>query len=247
MTVKDFFKSYKKKGEKGLGILVDPDKFDLSNIEIFCKNCTESKVDFILVGSSFLYEDLFAETIKKLKENLDIPIVIFPGNAMQLSKKADAVLFLSLLSGRNARWLIEEHVHAAPKVLKYNLETVPTGYILVESGKRTAVEFMSNTTSIPRDKSEIIAAHALAGEQLGMGMVYLEAGSGAENTVPNMAIMATRQVLSIPLMVGGGIKDVETAVEKLNAGADFIIIGNHFEDANNLEKLRSFTDAIHNI
>lgn len=247
MDIKDFFKSYRKSGKKGLGVLVDPDKFEIKNIEAFSKNITDSKVDFILVGSSFLYEDLFEKTIEKLKENLEIPVVIFPGNAMQLSKKADAVLFLSLLSGRNARWLIEEHVHAAPKVLKYNLEAVPTGYILIESGKRTAVEFMSNTTSIPRDKPEIIAAHALAGEQLGMGMVYLEAGSGAKNPVPNIAIMATRQVLSIPLMVGGGIKDVKTAVEKLNAGADFIIIGNHFEDTNNLEKLRSFTDEIHNI
>ena len=247
MIVKDFFKSYREEGKKGLGVLVDPDKFDLSNIEAFCKNCTESKVDFILVGSSFLYEDLFADTIKKLKENLDIPVVIFPGNAMQLSPKADAVLYLSLLSGRNARWLIEEHVHAAPKIFKSKLETVPTGYILVDSGKRTAVEFMSNTTPIPRDKPEIVAAHALAGEQLGMGLIYLEGGSGAENPIPTKVIMATRQFLTIPLMVGGGIRDVETAVEKLQAGADFIIVGNHFENEENLSKLKEFTHAIHSI
>ncbi len=247
MAVKEFFKEYRKQNKKGLGVLVDPDKFDISKSENFIANIKDSSVDFILVGSSFLYDDLFNKTIEILKENLDIPVIIFPGNAMQLSGKADAVLFLSLLSGRNARWLIEEHVHAAPKVLKMGLETVATGYILVDSGKKTAVEFMSNTTPIPRDKPEIISAHALAGEQLGMQLIYLEGGSGAKEAIPTSAIMATRKFTTIPLMVGGGIRDIDTAIEKLKAGADFVIIGNHFENEENLKTLRGFVDAIHSL
>jgi len=227
-------------------VLVDPDKIDESKIGDFSAYCQECGVDGFLAGGSLMINGSFDEFIKKMKSRANKPVIIFPGAVTQVSAFADSLFFLSVISGRNAEHLIGKHVIAAPLVKKTGIEAIPVGYMLIESGKTTTALYMSGGMPIPRNKPEIAAATALAAEYLGMKFVYLEAGSGADNTVPAEMIKAVSNYCSIPVIVGGGISKPEEAREKVDSGAKIIVVGNYFEDENNWPRVKEFADAIHN-
>lgn len=232
-------------GKKQIALLLDPDKVLNRDIESLALKADEAKVDYIFVGGSLLVNNELDNCIKTLKAKCAVPIILFPGNTMQLSWKADAILFLSLISGRNAEMLIGKHVIAAPYLKMSPLEVISCGYMLVESGKSTAVQYMSNTMPIPSDKLDIAICTALAGEMLGLKLIYLEAGSGAQNCVPLEMIEQVKQNINIPLLVGGGIRTAEQAIAIVHAGADIIVVGNAFEINNNL--ITEMADAIHKL
>jgi len=226
-------------------ILIDPDKLALDKTKIFIEHCEANGVDGFLIGGSLMVFGNLDESINEVKKHTKLPVIVFPGSVDQVSQFADAILYLSLISGRNAEHLIGKHVQAAPLIKKYNLETIPTGYMLIESGKTTTAEYISESKPIPRNKPEIAAATALAGEYLGMKLIYLEGGSGAEKSVPNEMIKMVSSQISIPLIVGGGIKSPNEAREKVESGAKIIITGNFFEVENNWQLIQDFADAIH--
>ena len=231
--------------EKGAGFLVllDPDRMSVPEIVDLAKKSEEGGADGFLIGSSLLLSTRFDEAVKEIKTNVSIPVTIFPGNANQVSRYADAILFLSLLSGRNPHLLIGEQVKAAPAIKEFGLEPIPTGYLLIESGGATSVQFMSDTQPIPKNKPDIVKAHALAAEYLGMRFVFLEAGSGADSAVPDNIIREVKDFISIPIIVGGGVKDPEVAYNKVKNGASFVVIGNFLEEDDSL--IQEFADAIH--
>jgi phosphoglycerol geranylgeranyltransferase len=233
------------KNEKGAGFLVllDPDRMSIPEIVGLAKKSEEGGADGFLVGSSLLLSSRFDESLKQIRSNVNLPVVIFPGNANQVSKYADAILFLSLISGRNPHLLIGEQVKAAPMIKEFGLEPIPTGYLIIESGKTTSVQFMSDTQPIPNDKPDIAKAHALAAEYLGMKFVFLEAGSGAENPVPDLVIREIRDFISIPIIVGGGVREPDVAYCKVKCGASFVVIGNALEKDDSI--IREFAEAIH--
>jgi phosphoglycerol geranylgeranyltransferase len=231
--------------KKGAGFLVllDPDRMSVPEIVDLAKKSEKRGADGFLVGSSLLLSTRFDEAVKEIKANVNVPVTIFPGNANQVSRHADAILFLSLISGRNPHLLIGEQVKAAPAIKEFGLEPIPTGYLLIESGGPTSVQFMSDTQPLPRNKPDIAKAHALAAEYLGMKFVFLEAGSGADNPVPDEIIREVRDFISIPIIVGGGVKDPDTAYSKVKNGASFMVIGNFLEEDDSL--IKEFADAIH--
>lgn len=229
----------------GYFILIDPDKMERENIPSFVSMAAEAGVDAFLVGGSLVADDSFERCISTLKQHSKIPVIIFPGGVMQISKSADALLFLSLLSGRNPEYLIGNQVLAAPIVKKIGLETIATAYLLIESGTTTSVQFISNTQPIPRNKIDIAVAHALAAEILGFKMIYLEAGSGAEFPVPDEMISAVKKYSSLPLIVGGGITTPEIARKKVLAGANFIVTGNVLEKNSTGNLMKEFAEAVH--
>lgn len=218
----------KLKAGKLFAILVDPDKHDRTSISAIGKTAGRDTVDFILVGGS-LVSGSMDETVALLKETTDLPVILFPGNVLQISPHADGILLLSLISGRNPEFLIGNHVIAAPVLRKTNLEIIPTGYILVENGLTTSVEYMSNTKPIPADKIDLAVATAIAGEMLGHKLIYLEAGSGAKENVNAGMISEVRSHISIPLVVGGGIHSAGQIRETYRAGADIIVVGSAIE------------------
>ncbi|MCW5906457.1 MAG: geranylgeranylglyceryl/heptaprenylglyceryl phosphate synthase [Chitinophagales bacterium] len=223
---------YEKIAEKTLpklAVLIDPDKQSVDNLMTLIKLAVRCKTDFFFVGGSLLLENRFEETITTIKQQCSIPIIIFPGNNYQVSKQADAILFLSLISGRNAEFLIGQQVVAAPLIKEAGLEVIPTGYMLIYGGRISTTSYMTQTIPLPNDKPDIAAATALAGEMLGMKTIYLEAGSGAENCVSASIIKAVKQTIRIPLIVGGGIRSGEQAEEIAKAGADVIVVGNVLE------------------
>lgn len=245
MTI--YQKLLKVKEEKGAGflVLIDPDRLSTEQIKELGLKSQKAGVDGFLIGSSLLLTNRFDQAVKELKSSVSVPVIIFPGNAYQVSRHADAILFLSLISGRNPQLLIGEQVKAAPLVKDFGVEPIPTGYLIMESGKRTAVLYMSNTQPIPKDKPDIACAHALAGEYLGMKFIFLEAGSGAENPVPDEIIKAVKDFVTIPIIVGGGVKTPEQAKSKVDAGASFVVVGNALEKNLNDSILKEFADAIH--
>lgn len=212
-----------------LAVLVDPDKYSEEKLLSLIERAENSRVDFFFVGGSLLVEDNFETTISTLKKRSRIPVVIFPGNNYQISKKADAILFLSLISGRNPEFLIGQQVVAAPIIKDAGLEAIPTGYMLIDGGKTSTTSYITQTVPIPNDKTDVAVATALAGEMLGMKLIYLEAGSGAQNTVKVNMIRAVKQHISVPLIVGGGIRTPEQAEDICKAGADIIVVGNVLE------------------
>ena len=228
----------------GYLVLIDPDQYSITDCVELAHQAEDAQTDAILLGGSFLTTDLnpAAETLKK---ETHLPIILFPGDSMHLSPHADAILFLSLISGRNANFLIGEQVKAAPRLRQYGIEAIPTGYMLIDSGRQTSVGFMSGTTPLPRDKFDIAWAHALAAEYLGMQLVYLEAGSGAEFPLPDRMIAAVKEHINIPIIVGGGITTPEIAAQKVEAGADFIVTGTAIENSSSLSLMKQFADAIH--
>ena len=219
----------KQKGLKSLVVLIDPDKADESHLKTLCAKANENKIDYFFVGGSLLTTNKMDNVIRYLKVNSDIPVIIFPGNTMQVNLKADGILLLSLISGRNADLLIGKQVEVAPLLKNSALEVISTGYMLIDSGKPTSVSYMSNTQPIPRDKPEIALSTVWAGQMLGLKCNYLEAGSGALHTVPTEMVSLLSQKTDAPLIVGGGIRDLETARVILDAGADIIVIGTKIE------------------
>lgn len=221
--------SAKQQGKKQLAVLVDPDKSEGKPLELLCANALENKVDYFFAGGSLLTNGSIKKCISTIKSCCNIPVIIFPGSELQIDEQADAILFLSLISGRNADLLIGKHVIAAPLIQEKKIEYIPTGYILIESGNVTTVQYISNTKPIPSDKNEIAASTALAGEMLGMKLIFLEAGSGAQNPVPETMIDKVSRTVTVPLIVGGGIRSGEKAWQNYNAGADLIVVGNSLE------------------
>lgn len=213
----------------GVIALFDPDRITIPQIEKKARLACECGVEAILVGSSILITAGFEQFINAVKKCSDKPVILFPGGSQQLSPTADAIFFLSLISGRNPELIIGEHVRSVFLIREYGLEVIPVGYILIESGNYTSVEFMSNTKPLPRNKWEICAAHALAGQYLGMKLIYLEAGSGARQPVPADLVKKVRKTIDIPLIVGGGIKTPTDARRLIDAGADYIVLGSVIE------------------
>ncbi len=220
----------KRGGKKCIAILLDPDKIeDTSRILPLINLASESCVDFFFVGGSLITTPNLSHVVKEIKKNVNIPVVLFPGNNMQIDPSADALLFLSLISGRNPELLIGQHVVSAPIIRNTRLEVVPTGYMLINSGRLTSVAYISNTMPIPEDKYSLAASTAMAGEMLGLQCIYLDAGSGAEREISAKMIAAVRKVIQVPLIVGGGINTAQKAWNALEAGADMIVIGNALE------------------
>ncbi len=220
----------KVKNEKLLAILLDPDKIDLNSAEVLIQKINQSPGTHIFIGGSLVENNILDELILKIKQKCALPIVLFPGNPSQISDKADAILFLSLISGRNPDFLIEHQVKAAPILKQTQLEIISTGYILIESGSETAVERVSKTTPLDRNNLELALATAQAGEMLGNKLIYLEAGSGAKQSVPLEMIKKISQNIGIPVIVGGGIIDLQGIQKAYDYGADLVVIGTAFEN-----------------
>ncbi|MCU0442405.1 MAG: geranylgeranylglyceryl/heptaprenylglyceryl phosphate synthase [Bacteroidia bacterium] len=222
-------------GRKQLAVLIDPDSLEGTEQLIHtCQLCTLAGVDLILVGGSLITNGFFEESIRVIKSHTSIPVVLFPGNIMQIDANADAILLLSLISGRNADMLIGKHVLAAPTLKKSGIEIMPTGYMLIDGGNITSVSYMSNTTPIPADKNSIAACTAMAGEMLGLKIIYMDAGSGAKNPIPTALIKEVKNNIHIPLFVGGGMRTPEEVKAACVAGADIVVVGNAIEKDSSL-------------
>ncbi len=216
-------------GKKQLAILADPDKSTHASLKGLAELASKAKADYIFIGGSLVMQDNLSFCIDTLKRYCQLPVVLFPGSIFQVDKKADALLLLSLISGRNPEMLIGQHVVAAPMIRQCGLEVIPTGYMIVESGKITSVQYMSNTMPLPFDKTEIAVSTAIAGQMLGLKLIFLDAGSGAPQPVPIEMISRVKQNISVPMIVGGGIRTPENALEIWDAGADIVTIGNAAE------------------
>lgn len=219
---------------KMLGVLIDPDKQQGSTLKTVVEKCEQSNVDYIFVGGSIITHGTVQQTVDTIKELTKIPVILFPGDAGQVVSEADGILFLSLISGRNAEFLIGQQVMAAPVLKRTALEIIPTGYMLVDCGNTTSVTYKTGTTPIPYEKSEIAEVTALAGQYLGLKMIYLEGGSGASKPVSAEMIARVRAAVNIPLIVGGGVTSPEMADKIYASGADLIMIGNGVEKDQNL-------------
>lgn len=230
MSILNNLQQRHKENKKSIAVLVDPDKAeDPSRLQHLINLASENCVNYFFVGGSLVTSANLSEVVKKIKENVTIPVVLFPGNAIQVDASADGLLFLSLISGRNPELLIGQHVVAAPILKNTRLEVIPTGYMLINSGKITSVAYISNTMPIPDDKYSLAASTALAGQMLGLQTIYIDAGSGAEKEISPRMIAAVRKSVSIPLIVGGGINSSRKAIAALEAGADMIVVGNALE------------------
>ena len=223
--------------------LLDPDRLPLEELERRAVLCAEAGADALLVGTSLMLSSRNAAVFGRLKERVAIPVISFPGSAGQVVPDADAILYLSLISGRNPELLIGQQVRAAPLLKEAGIEVISTGYMLIESGSLTSVEFMSGTRPIPRNKCDIAMAHALAARYLGMKLLYLETGSGAGASVPDEMVRAVAAYAELPVVVGGGIRDGQTARAKVEAGASFVVTGTVVEEDQG--RLRELSAAVH--
>ena len=234
------------KEEKGAGyiVLIDPDKNSEKKLEEKISIINSSGVDAIFVGGSLILDNNCERRVAKIKSLSELPVIFFPGGISQLNKHYDAMLFMSILSGRNPHYLIGEQVIAAPIVKDLGIEAIPTGYLIIDGGNNSSVQFMSGSNPIPIEKPDILVAHALAAQYLGKKIVYLESGSGAKNPIPNHLLEAVKRYIDIPIIVGGGIRTPKSAYEKVQAGASFIVTGSVIED-NDTNLINEFADAIH--
>ena len=233
----------KKKGAKSFAVLIDPDKVNEKKIEELTTLAIDAKVDYLLVGGSLVISDHLDEVVQHIKKNCSIPVILFPGTPSGISRYADALLYLSLISGRNPELLIGQHVISAPAVKKSGLEIISTGYMVIDGGAPTTVSYISNATPIPSDKNEIAICTAMAAEMLGMKLIYMDAGSGAKRAINEEMIAAVSSQIEVPLVIGGGIKDPEKAYLNCKAGADLIVIGNAIEKDASL--IKEMSEAIH--
>lgn len=220
----------KEKGNKLLAILLDPDKITIAQLSVLIPKINQSPATHLFIGGSHVTTNILDELITILKRDCALPVVLFPGNPSQISDKADGILFLSLISGRNPDYLIAHQVQAASILKRTQLEIIPTGYVLIESGTQTAVERVSETKPLDRSNIDLVVSTALAGEMLGHQLIYLEAGSGAKQAVPTNMITAVAQNIKIPLIVGGGITTLQGIQLAHDAGADLVVIGTAFEN-----------------
>ena len=227
--IKEIISSKISKGEKQWCVLIDPDKLIFEEINELISLINSSSCDFILVGGSLINHQMFDDYLKEIKRLSSKPVLIFPGDNQQISKYADGLFLLSLISGRNPELLIGQHVKSAFKIRASNLEVLPCGYILIEGESLNSAIYMSESLPIPKNKSSIAAATALAGEQLGMQFIYLDKGSGAEKSIGNKMIIDVKKTINIPLIVGGGINSQQDLENVWNAGADIAVIGTSIE------------------
>lgn len=239
------FLEKKQKGKKSFVVLIDPDKVNTTAIEQLVALSVEAKVDYFFVGGSLVISNHLDECIKQLKAACTIPVILFPGSPSQVSKYADALLYLSLISGRNPELLIGQHVVSAPFVKKSGLEIMPTGYMVIDGGAPTTVSYISNAAPIPADKNEIAMCTAMAGEMLGMKLIYMDAGSGAKRPITENMIEKVASHIESPLIVGGGIIEPEKAYRNCKAGADVIVVGNAIEKDINL--IKEMAAAVHSV
>lgn len=229
VTILDKIRSLRTSARKGVALLIDPDHVAHQDPHSYLSKLTEAKADFIFVGGSLITTGNFEAQVQAIRASTDLPLVLFPGSPSQLNSHVDAVLLLSLVSGRNAELLIGHHVTAAPRIRELQLEAISTGYMLIDGGRPTTASYISNTAPIPSDKPGIAVATALAVEQLGMHCIYLDAGSGAAQPVPPEMIRAVRKNTQLPIIVGGGIRSREMREAAYEAGADLVVIGNALE------------------
>jgi len=234
----------KKANKKSFALLIDPDKQGEKQLISIIEKAEKAKTDYFFVGGSLLTNDSLDLCLSTIKEKSKIPVILFPGNAMQVNNKADGILFLSLISGRNADMLIGKQVITAPILKQSSLEVLPTGYMLIDSGKPTTVSYMSNTTPIPANKDTVAACTAMAGEMLGLKLIFMDGGSGAKNPISKEMIKTVRTSIDAPLIIGGGISTGEKAISNCKAGADIIVVGNAIEKDDKL--ISEIADAIHN-
>ncbi len=235
----------KKAGKKSFAVLIDPDKSTPSSLNRLVELAVAARIDYFFVGGSLVISDHLDECIQQIRSSCTIPILLFPGSPSQISRRADALLYLSLISGRNADLLIGQHVISAPFVKKSGLEIISTGYMVIDGGAATTVSYISNATPIPADKADIAMCTAMAGEMLGMKLIYMDAGSGAKKAITEEMISLVAQHIEVPLIVGGGIRDAEKAYLNCKAGADVIVVGNAIEkDASLINEIAS---AIHSV
>ncbi len=239
----DIFIDRKRAGKKGFAVLIDPDKVDAAQLDELVKLGEKAGVDYFFLGGSLVISSHLDECVRHIKAITQIPVILFPGSPSQLSKYADALLYLSLISGRNPELLIGQHVISAPAVKQSGLEIMPTGYMVIDGGAPTTVSYISNATPIPADKNEIAMCTAMAGEMLGMKLIYMDAGSGAKKPITESMIERVASVIEAPLIVGGGIVDPEKAYLNCKAGADVIVVGNAIEK--DIHLIQEISAAVH--
>jgi len=235
----------KRQGKKSFAVLIDPDKVQPAVLDELIDLSVSANVDYLLVGGSLVISNHLDECIRHIKQNCTIPVILFPGSPSQVSKYADALLYLSLISGRNPELLIGQHVVSAPFVKNSGLEIIPTGYIVVDGGAPTTVSYISNAAPVPSDKNEIAMCTAMAGEMLGMKLIYMDAGSGAKRAIGEKMIEVVANNIAVPLIIGGGIIEPEKAYLNCKAGADVIVVGNAIEKDASL--IKEMSDAVHSI
>lgn len=241
----DIFTERKKNGKKCFAVLIDPDKVDEAKLDELIQLSLHARVDYFFVGGSLVISSHLDQVVQFIKSKCNIPVVLFPGSPSQISKHADALLYLSLISGRNPELLIGQHVISAPFVKKSGLEIMPAGYMVIDGGAPTTVSYISNAAPIPADKNEIAMCTAMAGEMLGMKLIYMDAGSGARFPITESMIEKVSQVIEAPLIIGGGILDPEKAYCNCKAGADVIVVGNAIEKDSGL--IKEIASAIHGL
>jgi putative glycerol-1-phosphate prenyltransferase len=235
----------KMNGKRSFAVLIDPDKVDDRKMQQLIELSVAAKVDYFLVGGSLIISNYLDECVQFIKRNCSIPVVIFPGSSTQVSKYADALLYLSLISGRNPELLIGQHVVSAPAIKQSGLEIMSTGYIVIDGGAPTTVSYISNATPVPADKDEIAMCTAMAGEMLGMKLIYMDSGSGAKRPITESMIQKVAGCIEVPLIIGGGITDPEKAYLNCKAGANVIVVGNAIEkDASLIMEMAS---AVHSV
>ncbi len=233
----------KKQGKKSFAILIDPDAADPASLDALIESATAARVDYFLLGGSLVLTDHMDDYALRIKQHSGIPVILFPGNPAQVTRHADALLYLSLISGRNAELLIGQHVASAMKIKQSGLEIIPTGYMVIDGGAPTTVSYISNAAPIPADKNDIALCTALAGEMLGKKIIYMDAGSGAKKPISENMIRSVAEHISVPLFVGGGIRDAEKAYLNCKAGADVVVVGNAIEKDDSL--IKEISDAVH--
>jgi putative glycerol-1-phosphate prenyltransferase len=231
--------------KKAFAVLIDPDKLDDQGLMRTIELSVKSSVDYIFLGGSLVVTDTLDTMVATIKKNCSIPVVLFPGSPTQITSKADALLYLSLISGRNPELLIGHHVSSAPFIKQSGLEVIPVGYMLIDGGSPTTVSYISNTNPIPANKKDIAVCTAMAGEMLGLKLIYMDAGSGAQKAIPTEMIQQVAKHIQVPLVIGGGITSAEKAIENCLAGADIIVVGNAVEKDPSL--IESISNGIHSL
>ena len=235
----------KRHSKKSFAVLIDPDKVNDNSVEELIQLSLDAQVDYFLVGGSLVISSYLDECVQLIKRSCNIPVILFPGSPSQVSKYADALLYLSLISGRNPELLIGQHVVSATVVKKSGLEIMPTGYMVIDGGAPTTVSYISNASPLPSDKNEIAMCTAMAGEMLGMKLIYMDAGSGAKKAISESMIQKVSSCIDVPLIIGGGITTAEKAYLNCKAGADVIVVGNAIEKDASL--IKEIAAAIHSV
>lgn len=236
------FQKARLSGQKQIAVLVDPDKTSPESAAVLARRASEAGVNYLMVGGSLVVDGQFERCVESLQLHSGLPVILFPGDTMQVSTAADGILLLSLISGRNAELLIGRHVIAAPALRRSGLEILPTGYMLIDGGAPTSVSYMSNTMPIPANKPDIAQCTAMAGEMLGLQVLYMDAGSGAQNPVSAAMIEAVRRSVQLPLIIGGGLRNPESVLNAMSAGADIVVVGTAIEQEPGL--LERMADAV---